>query len=365
MKAVSLLLAGFLFFPGYYSARADSTQTARKPFIVALRTHYGFIIPHSESIRSISDSRPWGVELEGSWLLTGDKAWDYCFCHPRMGAAVSYVNFDNRDILGSATSLVYFIEPFLSYNRKFNFSFRTGMGISYLDNTHDAAKNPQNLFYSSPISFLLQLNVALNYRLNSRTFVRLAAYYNHISNGGMREPNKGINYPTLSLGADHALRPVELKARPRIRNSMFSERKTHYEAALLFTAKPTGPNAPRRYPIYGLAAQITRRVGRLSALNAGLEAVVSNVQQQKLRQEQLPGNPFSISVLAGHDLIIGRFEFSTQLGAYLYAGHFNRDPVYQRYGLRFRFNDRFFAGINLKSHREVADFMDVRVGVRF
>ena len=72
-----------------------------------------------------------------------------------------------------------------------------------------------------------------------------------------------------------------------------------------------------------------------------------------------------LAPLIGHDLLLGRFNFQIQLGAYVYSPFKRRDPVFQRYGLSFYATKSFFAGINLKAHRQVADFLDVRVGYSF
>ncbi len=60
---------------------ADTTAKSnnRPAFSLGLRSHYGFIIPHSSTIRQVSWSEPWGLELDAALLLTGDRAWDYCF----------------------------------------------------------------------------------------------------------------------------------------------------------------------------------------------------------------------------------------------------------------------------------------------
>jgi len=41
------------------------------------------------------------------------------------------------------------------------------------------------------------------------------------------------------------------------------------------------------------------------------------------------------------------------------------DAVYQRYGILFKISDRVFTGINIKAHRHVADFLDLRTGITF
>ena len=71
------------------------------------------------------------------------------------------------------------------------------------------------------------------------------------------------------------------------------------------------------------------------------------------------------ALLLGHELQIGRVRFSQQLGVYVYAPYKAKDPVYQRWGLEHHTERQIFWGINLKAHRHVADFLDVRLGLSF
>jgi hypothetical protein len=60
---------------------------------------------------------------------------------------------------------------------------------------------------------------------------------------------------------------------------------------------------------------------------------------------------------------MGRFIFSQQIGIYL-LGQYNNDLVYHRWGLQYYFLPRWSVGVNLKAHKQVADFTDVRVVYR-
>jgi hypothetical protein len=363
-----LLVTLFLLVETSWAAvPADTTakSNTRPAFSLGLRSHYGFIIPHSNTIREVARSKPWGVELDAALLLTGDRAWDYCFCYPRMGLSLSYFNYANPRVLGNGYTLVYYVEPFLSYRRRVNFSFRAGGGLAYLDTPYHPVTNPANLFYSAPLSFLLQINLALNYRLSPHLNLRAAGYYSHISNGGMREPNKGINFPTASLGLDYTFRPPVLTERPRTHRGQGAARKNYFEGALAFTAKPANPGERQRHPILGGLGTYHRTVSRRSVLHGGAAWESDWTLKEKAERANQRTGFHRASLLVGHDLLIGRFEFSQALGAYVYSPYRARDPVYQRYALKFRLTRRLFTAVTLKAHRQVADYLDGRIGVRF
>ncbi|MBD0257799.1 MAG: acyloxyacyl hydrolase [Cytophagales bacterium] len=346
---------------------ADTTAKRNRqfPFSLGLRSHYGFIIPHSSTIREVSRSKPWGLELDAAVLLTGDRAWDYCLCYPRMGLSLSYFNYANPRVLGNGYTLLYYVEPFLSYRRRVNFSFRTGGGVAYLDTPYHPVTNPSNLFYSAPLSFLLQINLALNYRLSPHLNLRAAGYYSHISNGGMREPNKGINFPTASLGLDYTFRPPVLTERSRHRPGGAEARKNYFEGALAFTAKPANTGERQRHPIVGGVGTYHRVVSRRSVFHGGAAWESDWTLKEKAERLNQRTGFHRASLVVGHDLLIGRFEFSQVLGVYVYSPYRPMDPVYQRYSLKFRLNRRLFTAVTLKAHRQVADYLDGRIGVRF
>ena len=115
IKIFKISLPIILFFPSILKANSDSTH--KNPFFISVRTYYGFIIPHSESIRSISYSRPRGIGVDVGWLFLNKRAWDYCFCYPMLGFNFYYTDFNNRKILGHAFALLFYAEPSFNFSR--------------------------------------------------------------------------------------------------------------------------------------------------------------------------------------------------------------------------------------------------------
>ncbi len=350
-------------------AQEDTTQV-KSPFITGLRLHYGMIIPHSDKIEHLSHSEPWGVELDLAWHLLPRNIWEYCFCYPRTGFSLVYTNYGNPEIIGSSISLYPYIEPFVGAQRRISMSVRFGIGPAYLTKVYDEETNPENLFFSSRIAFIAMLNVALNYRATDQTNLRLAANYNHISNGAVQEPNLGINYPTFNLGIDHSFRPVEFEDRLKDKSIAVNPKKNRFEAVAILTGKDQAVTDEFRV-IYGLSALYSRLVSRVSAFSAGAEWISDHSLRQKIRNLNIVDDSGEyidhnrVALLFGHELWLGKFIFSQQLGVYVYAPLEPLDPVYQRYGLSLLLGDHFLFGVSIKAHRHVANFLDMRMGVNF
>lgn len=360
-----LLLLFFLSAVTPVSAFASIQADTLKPAInLGLSAHTGFILSHTRSIRDVSGSKPWGIEADLSFHFANAKAWQYIQAYPRLGASLAYYNFNNPRVLGNAYTLLLYVEPFLSAHRKFSLSFRFGAGLAYMDNIYHPKDNPDNLFYSTAISFPLELNLMGNYRISERLLLRAGATYKHISNGGMRQPNKGINFPSAILSINYALRPAEFMER-QLTERMTELQQRYYLVALIGTAKDRKDDKTRRLPLLGITASVSQPIGRISALTGGAEWIADYTLRKQLDEEEITRDFQRGSLLAGHEFRIGRFRFSQQLGVYVYAPYKARDPIYQRWGLEYHTGNKLFFGVNLKSHRHVADFLDTRVGMRF
>ncbi len=340
---------------------AQESGYQANPLALGLKGHYGFIIPHSKSIADIADSNPWGMEAEVSWHLNSEHAWNTFGTYPRVGFGLGYFNFANPDILGSTLVTTAFFEPYIFPQKRLNASFRLTVGLAFLDQVYDVETNPENLFYSAPLSFLLGVNFFLNYRLHPRWNLRLGGTYNHISNGGIKEPNKGINFPTATLGLDYLLQSVAFPQREKSDWRADENRSFRLQLALFASAKTNLDE--QRYWISGFYGGIGKRVSRLSVLTAGTEWIIDRATQSKLQRREQPDSPVKGSLLLGHELLLGRFVFSQALAIYVYRKDFETSQLYQRYGLAYKVAGPFQIGVNLKAHGNVADFLDLRLGL--
>jgi hypothetical protein len=345
---------------------ARSTAGQNTP-VVGLRADYGFIILHSQSIRPIGKSYPWGLSVDISRHYKSAKAYNSCLCFPRLGLSTTFWEFDNPKVLGQGLTSVFFIEPFFGAHNKLSFSFRSGLGLAYANRPYDAVHNPDNLSYSTRISFALLVGANINVRLNPHTMLRFAGNYNHISNGGMNEPNTGINYPTFSLGLDYYLHQ-QIAFTPFFQDDWKSntdEKSWIFVHAFASAKQLSGSDKKNRYPIFGLLTEYWYRVSRINALSAGLEIMSNHNHRKEIQRAGLQYDHKKAGLLVGNVFLLGKFNFSQQFGIYLYDPYRRNAAVYQRYGLDWKFAKSFTTGIGLKAHGHVADFLEFRLGLLF
>lgn len=337
-------------------------ETAERYPFVGMRSQYGFIIKHSKSLEKIANSNPWGVEIDFGWHHSSERTWQYCFCYPRSGFMLSYYNFSNPEVLGNGYGITPYIEPFLSADRNLSVSWRGGLGLIYLNNVYHPVNNPTNQFFSTPISFLAMVSINLNYRIDDKLNVKISGYYNHISNGSVKQPNKGINYPMASIGIDYLFDQPTFPLRKKEDYSIVDRKESTIRFSPLFTLKEISKEDGKQFPVFGFASNYSYLVGRMSALSAGVDWVWDGSVSELIKQQELENkNPNRLALTFGHELLIGKVNFYQQLGVYLYSPYKAIDPVYQRYGIEYFIKPKLSFGLNLKAHRHVADFIDFRV----
>jgi hypothetical protein len=362
LRCLLLSLLSFPIFAQDPSENSLSSNDLSSFWVWGAETHYGFIIPHHKFLREISQSRPWGVSFSVSKHFVNQKVWDLYGCFPRVGGKLNYFNFGNPRQLGSAITALGFVEPYFSYGR-LKSSMRLATGPALMTVVYDAEKNPENQFVSSHLSFKMSAQFSLTYSLSSKWALRSSFTFNHISNGGIKEPNRGINFPTATLGLEYCpSRPQFPRLRREKTIQELHPKRFGYEVAGFFSGKKLEA-FPSRFPVFGMAATANYIVGKTSMLRGGFELCrdLSLLERNRSGESH---NPNTAALVLGHDLLMGRFRLQTHLGAYLIKPNSTQMLTYQRYGLDFRFWKGFYLGISLKSHTFTADFMDVRFGFR-
>lgn len=357
VAGAALVCTGVLSAHGLWGQ--DSTEARpRAAFFVETSLHHGFIIVHSRDIRALEDSYPWGLEVDFGWQRLSSDAWEMCNCYPRMGVSLGAWYLDSPSILGNAYTATFFLEPEFGQPGKVSFSIRGGLGLSYQTRPHDPVENPDNLSYSTLLAFPLQVGGTVRWSVNEHWQLHTSARYNHISNGGMRQPNKGINWPTLAVGFTYF---PERKIMPRSKTdwrSLVPPRKQWSFAAFGTYHEPA-----RSVVIGGGGAEVkySHQVARVNALTGGAEWMVHGSYPYEARQEGGDTHPHLLGLAAGHEFLLGRFLFSQQFGAYLLKPANEPRDVYQRYGIMYAPGGKWAFGVHLKTHGHVADFLDLRV----
>jgi len=349
---IPLLLIPHLIL-SQHALRSDTIAPA-SIYSIGLATHYGFVFVHSKEVKNTQGSKPWGIELDFNKQLLKNESWDECHCFPRTGIVLSYFNLDNND-LGHSFNAAIYIEPFINPSHRVKVSMKGAAGLSWLTNPYHETTNPENKSYSMALNAYLGLGLGVNFKISRKIHAKFSAYYNHISNGGLKDPNYGINWPTLTVQAFYLINPAPLPLREKDKNVNYKNKPLRKDIILYLTQK-------NDYAIWGGGFAVSKQISGMNALTLGTEVTSDHALEKRMEEDEVEDKNYVYAgLLAGHEFLMGRFNFSQQIGVYIYKDNDYYNALYQRYGLMYSISKLLSFGVNLKAHGKEANFLDGRI----
>jgi|CXWL01.1.fsa_nt_gi hypothetical protein len=348
--------------PSHANGDAASPRNLQQR-VYGLHLYSGAVLVHNHDVQSIENAKPKGFSFDLSRQFIDSPSYAYCRSYIRKGITFSFYNLGTA-ILGNGFIASYFLEPVYRIGNKFQFQFRGDMGAGYFTAPFDSIKNPGNNNYSLRITPYLHVSAGFGFHITKKLIIAGNANFNHISNGNYREPNAGLNWSTFSAAVlyypESGLLPKYAKP-PRYK---WSEKKAGVDAGLMFVPKQGYHRKWKNTRNYmaGMFLVATKKISRISALSAGTELYYNKfvdapgVAPDNSKPATLAG------VYFGHEFLFNKIIFSQQYGRYIsdYPSFF-KSATYHRWGLRYKLNNRLYAGFNMKVHRFTADFIDLRL----
>lgn len=345
----------------FYFLAFPIVAVSQKQFLknVSLNKHYGFIFAHNKDVENTAGARPFGVVLEHSFLKFDSASFNIARCYPKTGFNLIYFYYNNA-ILGHSVSCSYFVEPTYAISKRFMFAPRGSFGLSYLTNPYHPVHNPNNNSYSLPLSVFLQVGLVLNYKITKNAGINASANYLHVSNGGIRNPNKGINWPTASIGFNYQLNNAEFKKQKFSSVKNFKEHN-RFEIGIYSSAK-SGLRGQNNYHLVpGVFASFHRRINNLHSFGIIADFHMDHSLAEIQKDLNEPQEYYFPSIAAGHEYLIGKFNFWQQVGYYVIQPDQRFMSWYHRWGLNYALTSNFSIGMSLKAHAQVAHFADLRL----
>lgn len=275
---------------------------------------------------------------------------------------LSYYNYDSR-ILGHGLTGAYFLEPHYRVSNNISFSFIGSAGLTWLTNPFDSIRNPANQSYSQYLNGYLRVGVGLWFRLNDHWWLNSSVNYHHESNGGMKRPNKGINWPTAGIALSYQKSSRPFYRGNRTTEKFWKDRTLRWDISLFgIPRRTTDDNGNRIHKLLlGTNLQVAKQVGRINTLTLGTEVYHDEELHLRLKRDSVNASAWKTGILFGHEFLLGKFLFSQRLGYSVIDQTPYYDKLYHRWGLQYRISQKMGVGFNLQAHRQVADFVDIRI----
>jgi len=246
LKSYVLPLLHLLFYILYFTFNANA-QTL-KGITFEPNIHYGRIIKHTAKFNADVTENTVSIELNLIKKTYGKQAWQAHQGYPSFGVAVSYFNFGDNAVFGSAVAAMpNFTFKFLE-KKRWHAHLRIGVGTAYLTRPYNVVHNPTNNAIGSHFNSMIGFRFGTGWQLNERWTLQSSLSYTHFSNGASTLPNLGLNIPALNLGVTYIPQPLQKEdfisaSTPRTRDPKirFSLKQAF---SLIETITPGGPNYP-------------------------------------------------------------------------------------------------------------------------
>ena len=377
VKSYSLLFTIIIFvFIGIEKPAAQTQNDKNKrsyTYTIGANVFRGFIMKHDHRIGHLIREHPVGLELFINKNTYGKKSWQQLYNYPDIGFSLAYFDFKVPE-LGKVIASTVYLDFYLKRWKKSEMIFKVGTGLGFSTNPYDRETNNKNNVIGSTITFTLQGRLGYNFQINDRLRLTPALTISHFSNGAFKMPNKGINIISANLGFSYLLGE---QSRPELTGSPIDEnfdtnkdKKLHYNFSVFGGVREIIPIGGDKHPFINTVLYVDKKVSKRSALLLGGDFFYSWAVKQEIKTarglegEEKPDYKRA-AITVGHELLVSKISLITQLGVYIYKPFKSSGkPVYQRYGLKYYFNDKLFSGVFLRAHYGVAQNVEWGLGIR-
>lgn len=358
----------FIVISSSYLANSQETKSLIKGLHIETNYGYGFVMPHHKSIEYFLEDHIQTFDITISKATFGNKYWNQLYRYPYYGIGFYRSNLGNKDVFGNANALYMFLKgPFWGSSNKINIGYQMSFGASYLTERFDIDKNYENLAIGSHINVFIGLSIQSSIPLSERLAITNSARITHFSNGGVKQPNKGLNIFTGTIGLIYQLSSSTpervIKELPKI------DDKNEYSIVYAVGIKRISRYESDKQFASSLAIDFNRNYSTKGRWCIGLDLFFDQSNKEYStnldKVDALNSDLYQIGVHAGHDLVMGKFSIVMNLGGYIYAPVETLAPIYTRTGLRYRINNKIITNITLKSHWAKASFIEWGVGYVF
>lgn len=314
----------------------------------------------TKSAAFIKGAKPQGLQLEYFKLWNSQENINACNCIAKSGISLSYFNLGMPNLLGNALIASLFMEPQFEMSNRYIIGIKAHAGFVYANKKFDSNTNPGNLTYSSNISNYLALGLSNYYFINPKTALNLSFIFNHISNGGLKNPNHGLNFPGINFGLNYYFE------KPNYHYSVSAKSKIDPAIAkyitVFYSATTANSYSTKRYAIFGLELSGVKKINGVLFSTTAISLYQDKAVQQRLKQDSVSvQNQYRCGIASGIGFNMGKANFASSLGVYVYDPINYYSRIYHQHEISYQINKQFAVGINLKAHTYIANYTDIRI----
>lgn len=362
----------------FFSQKKDSLKPNRWAFSAG--TEYGGIIPTNESLNFYRHKAFTGYNVQFLKQTDGSRDWEKRFNYPQIGFGFFALDFLKGKDMGSPYGFYgIYNGKFKQWNR-LKWMHSINFGMSFNSNYFDFDNQYYNISVGSKTNMYISLGTGLYYELGEHFDLGLNVKFNHLSNGSMKIPNKGLNMASGQLSLVYY--PERVKP---VVDTVYTPTEKHntLEFSVFGGRKDTFYQGENRVDlpyyegynqdVYGADLLYMHQYSNKSAIGLGVGVnydgeynhqgyVVDSTLYQKKRFSH---DRLLVSIVPTYRLIIGKLYVNIGAGVYPFkkTRKYDNDIVFQRIGLQYQITDRLFASFGIRaSNFHIADYLEWRLG---
>jgi len=363
-------IALLVFLPGL-----GNVYSQEGGWLLESEFHAGRMINHTRKLTFEPPARTIGLGLNFVYQTYGTKYWHKMQRFPALGLALIHDDLGDRNLLGSATSILPNVSIKLFNLGNLSSHLNFGTGVAYLSEPFDLIQNPKNNAIGSNWNNITRFRLEFFYPITSKLAVSAAGQLNHYSNGSVQLPNYGMNLPSASLGLRWNPNP---KQRKLDFDSISSKPSRIFgltiNAGMAFT-EALAPGGPK-YPIYQGHVGLVYRLSKVNQLMLGMEyEYVSSSFYFSLASTEARTDQEAQKLATRYMFFVGdEFFFWPFSIALLAGGYFGGKPyqagdsIYTKLSSRYYFTPfgkpktRMYCAVHLKAHKATAEYISFGFG---
>ena len=341
-----------------------------------IKGHTGYHLYLTEELSAeITDHHYYAGEIRLGWQSDGSKGWEHNYNYPSYGIGWYSGVIGDKEILGNPNALFGFISFPLSKQKKHVWVSEISLGIAYDLNKFDPNFNPKNDAIGSKIEAYFNYNFGGRYRLSESWDLLYGVDLTHMSNGRVKQPNRGLNMGGVNAGVSYHFGSVKdgpLLAsksspvwyiRPVFSKERDNDLKTKETSRLVYFGMGTTQNREDEGSHKGyFNSSLVMEYQRFFHLKHGYALGLDLFYDGSLRPYL--DDPFMAAVHGGYDYRMSKLTMRFQLGTYLYAPD-KKGGFFMRPALQYEIGEKWFTQLGVKTKNGiVADWVELGVGVR-
>lgn len=391
----------FFIFPGYLTAQISSfnspplSTVSKKehasPLSLSLQAFYqrGVVLQTNTFVSGANIEREkidhfHAFSIRLSHQTNGSRDWERRFLNPRYGLGIYLADFFEVEQIGLPLAIYGFFAAPFRRGKRLIFNYEFGFGFTFNWRSFDPITNQYNIALGAGRSFIIDAGANLSYALSPQLNIELGASLTHFSNGGIKQPNFGINTFAPKLLLSHHITAIQ--PRPKLAETSIHLPSNEYlltffggsknliydTISVELAEKWEGVN----FPVFGINAVYHRHLTYKTKLGFGLGfsydgSLAAQITIDEGELEPIPTsfiNKLQLSAFLSYELSINHLAILLEPSFYVYRKKtVNQSPIFhQRIGVKYYFFDHLSLGITLRSYQfRVSDFVEWSTTYRF